>query len=212
MVAPSVPLLPGPAVRVADHDAAGSPGHDEIVPLSAPLSDELSDEFDGAVEALGVVADVLLLAALGRAVERTLGAGYITVDIADGQFAGSSVALRCAAARDVDATSTLIDVDRLLASSAGQGGEVLPSAEIALAPTGTAPVELSVTRAVQVCVARHDGIVGLEWWYDSRRFDGYTIEELSEQFSLALIELSSEAVAPLQSSDPAAEATLVQVG
>ena len=35
----------------------------------------------------------------------------------------------------------------------------------------------------------------LDWWYDTRSFDAYTVEELAEQLPLALIELTSEATA-----------------
>jgi hypothetical protein len=212
MVAPSVPLLPGPVVRVADHDVAGAPGHEEIVPLSAPFSEVLSDEFDGALGALGITADVLLLAALGRAVERTLGAGFISVDILDGTFAGGTVALRCASARQVDASTTVADAHHGLAAGALAGGSLLPAAEVALAPMGLAAVELGATRALQVCATRHGGIMQLEWWYDSRRFNGYTVEELSEQFSLALVELATEAVAPLEGVDASVAGRLVHVG
>ena len=40
---------------------------------------------------------------------------------------------------------------------------------------------------------RTDGLVQLDWWYDTRSFEPYTVEELAEQFPLALIELTSEA-------------------
>ena len=34
----------------------------------------------------------------------------------------------------------------------------------------------------------------LDWWYDTRSFDAYTVEEFTEQLPLALIELTSEAM------------------
>jgi hypothetical protein len=37
----------------------------------------------------------------------------------------------------------------------------------------------------------------MDWWYDARRLDAATVEELTEQFPLALIELTSEAL-PLE--------------
>jgi len=201
MVAPSVTWQPGPVVRVADHDAAGSPGEDQIVHLSTPLSDVLTDEFDGALTSLQITEDVLLLAALGRAVERTLGSGAITVDIVDGTFAGSAVALRCASANDTQATAMLLEVDRLLALSSGHGNVNAPEAEIALSPAGTSRVGLDAYRSLHVSARRLGGVLHLDWSYDSRRFDSYTIVELAEQFPLALIELASEAVGPLHSSD-----------
>ncbi len=66
MVAPSIAWQPGQIARVTDHLVAGAPGLNDIVPLSAPLSEILSAEFDGAIESLGVAPDALLLATLGR--------------------------------------------------------------------------------------------------------------------------------------------------
>ena len=37
----------------------------------------------------------------------------------------------------------------------------------------------------------------LDWWYDANRFDRYTIDELIEQFPLALFEMTSDAAAPV---------------
>ncbi len=48
------------------------------------------------------------------------------------------------------------------------------------------PLELRAYRA--------DDLVQLDWWYDTRSFDPYTVEELAEQLPLALIELTSEAM------------------
>lgn len=212
MVAPSVTWLPGPVVRVADHDVAGNPGHDEIVPLSAPLSEILSAEFDGALLSLGVAPDVLLLAALGRAVERTLGAGSIAVDITDGAFAGGTAALRCASVHDTDATAALVEAEGSLTLSAAPSATAAAEAEVALSPTGTAPVELSATRALQLCVSRRDELVQLDWWYDTRRFNSYTVEELAEQFALALVELTSEAAAPLHGAVIATATSFAHAG
>lgn len=201
MVAPTVASLSGPMVQVADHDGAGAPGSAEIVQLSAPLSVVLSDEFEGALASLKVTAEVLLLAALGRAVERTLGAGVVSVDIADGAHAGTVVTLRCASARDIDATATLLEAGRALILSSAHGAESLPEAVVSLSAAGTSPVDLTAVRALRLSACRRGGVLQLDWWYDSRRFDRYTVEELAEQFPLALIELTSEAVAPSDGSD-----------
>jgi hypothetical protein len=200
MVALSLARLPGPVVRVADHTAAGAPGHHEIVRFSAPLGALLTDEFDGALISLRIAADVLLLAALGRAVERTFGERIIAVDMADGVFAGRQATLRCVSARDTHATATLMDADRILALSAVRGGGSESEAEICLSRAGTAAT-LSADRALQLSAHRQDGVLHLDWWYDSRRFDEYTVVELAEQFPLALIELTSEAVGPLHGDD-----------
>ena len=43
-----------------------------------------------------------------------------------------------------------------------------------------------------------DGHVHMDWWYDTRRLDRYTVEEMTEQFPLALIDLTSDAVPPIR--------------
>ena len=63
--------VPALRMRVADRDAPLGPHPGNPVRLSAPLDTVLSLELDGAAFALGVAADELLLAALGRAVART---------------------------------------------------------------------------------------------------------------------------------------------
>jgi hypothetical protein len=44
---------------------------------------------------------------------------------------------------------------------------------------------------------RRGDVVALDWWFDARSFESYTVEELAEQFPLALIELTSEATPPI---------------
>ncbi len=51
--------------------------------------------------------------------------------------------------------------------------------------------------ALELRVRRADGLLHLDWWYDATRFDAYSIEEIAEQFPLALIEITSDAAAPL---------------
>ena len=43
---------------------------------------------------------------------------------------------------------------------------------------------------------RTTDLLHLDWWYDTRRFYPSTVEELTEQFPLALIELTSDAIPP----------------
>ncbi len=50
--------------------------------------------------------------------------------------------------------------------------------------------------ALELRAYRVDGLLHLDWWYDTRRLDRSTVEELTEQFPLALIELTSEAISP----------------
>jgi phthiocerol/phenolphthiocerol synthesis type-I polyketide synthase E len=48
--------------------------------------------------------------------------------------------------------------------------------------------------ALELRAYRTGGLVQMDWWYDTRKLDGYTVEELTEQFPQALIELTSEAI------------------
>ena len=50
--------------------------------------------------------------------------------------------------------------------------------------------------ALELRVYRTDGLLQLDWWYDTTRFDRYTVEELTEQFPFALFEMTSDAAAP----------------
>jgi hypothetical protein len=50
---------------------------------------------------------------------------------------------------------------------------------------------------IELCAHRRGGVLVLDWWYDAPSFERYTIEELSEQLPFTLIELTSEATAPV---------------
>jgi hypothetical protein len=45
-----------------------------------------------------------------------------------------------------------------------------------------------------VLAYRADGELQMDWWFDGRRLDRCTVEELTTQFRLGLIGLTSEAV------------------
>jgi hypothetical protein len=67
-------------------------------------------------------------------------------------------------------------------------------------PAGTTPMYETppgLGYALELRVYRSDGLLQLDWWYDATRFDRYTIEELMEQFLLALFEMTSDAAAPV---------------
>jgi hypothetical protein len=53
---------------------------------------------------------------------------------------------------------------------------------------------------LEVRVRRTNDLVQMDWWYDARRLDRYTVEEMTEQFPLALINLTSDAVPPIRES------------
>ena len=59
-------------LRVADHDIGDISRHGELAKLSTPLTSELMVELEWAQLSLGLAADEILFAALGRAIARLL--------------------------------------------------------------------------------------------------------------------------------------------
>ena len=180
-------------VRLIDHDVAGGTLPGTQVRHSAPLTGVLTQELDGAAESLRLSADEMLLATLGRTIGRTIGAGLTAVDIGG----PDPVLLTCRSERELTATELLVEVRRGLAAAPGAAPEIFVYFAGAVRELPIPPWP-----ALELRIYRCDGIVQLDWWYDIRRFYPYTVEELAEQFPLALIELCSEAVAPLICAAP----------
>jgi hypothetical protein len=188
--------------QVTDYDGAGQPTSDAAL-LSVPLSEVLTQELDGASEALGVTAEDVLLAALGRAIGRTIGEGVVAVDVPGHGRAVYPVALSCVGPQRIDATEMLASVHYLVATVAlhrtvhgvPDHPVVQPLSDVLYAYGASGPAHLG--HALELRAHRRGGILVLDWWYDASRFEAYTIEELSEQFPFALIELTSEATAPV---------------
>jgi hypothetical protein len=192
-------------IRVVDHDVAGPARPDDLAKLSAPLTGLLTAELDEAQRYLHIPTDQILLGALSRTIARTLGTGDLDVDVS--AYGGVTVSLACTTVRHVSATEALRSVHHAVAT----GRHPMPSAaDVHFAyidsvpepayrqalPTGGHALELRVCRA--------EGRLQMDWWYDTRRLDQYTVEELIEQFPLALIELTSEA-SPLTQDSAEAE-------
>lgn len=157
--------------------------------LSTRPTSELAEELDGAAEWLGVRADEILLAALGRALGRTRGEGTLTVDLIDeGGARVQGASLICSAALEMGPTEMLQGAHTALAGAAGAGCEMLVNLSADQNRAGDHVLELRVSRAEDL---------QLDWWYDTTRFDPYSVEELAEQFRYALIEITSDAAAPL---------------
>jgi hypothetical protein len=194
-------------LRIADRDAPGTPR--ATTRLAVPLTDMLTMELDGAAGALGLAADELLLAALGRTIARTIGHGVVAVDIArNGRAVLHPIDLICATERQVSADDAVGAVHRTLAAVPHRTirhgilhyfGSAHPASEVFFNDLGeraVAPAGQPVTgHALELRLYRTAGGVQLEWWYDSGRFDRATVVELTEQFPFALIELTSEATA-----------------
>jgi hypothetical protein len=179
-------------MQMVDHDIADRPRPSDMKRLSAPLSRTLTLELDGAQRWLRVTTQEILLAALGRTFARTRGDGVVVVDAAG---TARSVPLTCVSAQQATATEMLGAVRRALQdfdAPADVRFSYLDSnatARIRKTPPG-------LGHALELRVYRSPGVLHMDWWYDTRRFDPYTVEELTEQFPLALIELTSEAVPP----------------
>jgi hypothetical protein len=182
-------------IRVVDHDVAAPPRPDDLAKIPAPLAELLTAELDEAQRYLRIPTDEILLGALGRTVARTLGTGDLHVDLA--AYGGVTVSLPCTTVQQTGATRALRAVRQAVAAGRPQTPEATdvhfaytgmvaePAYRQAL-PTGGHALELRACRA--------GDRLEMDWWYDTRRLDRYTVEELTEQFPLALIELTSEAI------------------
>jgi hypothetical protein len=193
-------------LSITDHDVSGAARATTRLP--APLSPMLTMELDGAADNLGIAADELLLAALGRAVARTIGTGLIAVDVArNGRAVMHPVQLTCLGARELSADDMVHGVRRTLAAMPHRAirhgilhyfGSAHPASEVFFHDLGEqleAPEQPVTGHALELRLYRTVAGQQLEWWYDSSRFDMVTVLELSEQFPFALIELTSEATA-----------------
>jgi hypothetical protein len=192
-----------PTLRVVDHDIAD--GTSPVLHrLSTPQSEEVTAEIDGATDWLGLAPDEILLAALGRTIAKTIGEGVVAVDVTgERRWLLHAIPLGCATAQQASPTQMLGNVHRMLAAvpahDASMASEIFLN-YIGTLPDGTTPLyetPRSLGYALELRVYRSDGQLHLDWWYDTSRFDRYTVEELTEQFPFALFEMTSDAAAPV---------------
>ncbi len=174
------------------------PAAEEIAPrfdiLTTPPTSELAEELDGAAEWLGVKIEEILLAALGRALGRTRGEGTATVDvIGEHRWLFHTVSLMCSDAAPMGPTEMLQGAHAALAAAPRRPAA---QAEI-LVNVAADKSDAAGDHALELRVRRADGMLHLDWIYDANRFDAYSIEEMAEQFPMALIEITSDAAAPL---------------
>jgi hypothetical protein len=194
---------PTATLHVADYDIGSAAGSSRMARLSPPPTSELAAELDGAASWLGLAPDEILLAALGRTIARVIGDGVTTVDVADDRnWLRHAVLLTCATSQQASATEVLGGVHRALAApshSAHASSEILLNYVGAVAeesmPTHETPPGLG--HALELRVYSAAGLLHVDWWYDTSRFERYTVEELTEQFPFALFEMTSDAAAPL---------------
>jgi hypothetical protein len=180
-------------VDVFDRPSTGAlPTH--LEKFSTPPSCELTEELDAAAEWLGVQVEEILLAALGRTLGRTRGEGTVTVDVTGGRrWLSHPVTLICAADHPMGPTEMLQGARAALSVAPGRDSA---QAELLLNVAIADLIDAPAGRALELRAQRVDGLLQLDWWYDAARFDAYSVEEMAEQFPLALIEITSDA-APL---------------
>lgn len=195
-------------LQLTDYDAVGSLHVEDLAKVAAPLSPLLTMELDGATAALGLTADELLIAALGRTIERTIGAGTITLDVPRHGTKAHSMTLPCASPAEVSADELLAGVHGALAAmkihrivrEAPDEPRVQPVSQALFAGAEAAVNWPHLGHALELRAYRNGAVIELDWWFDPRRFASYTVQELAEQFSLALIELTSEAAPPIHAT------------
>ena len=190
-------------IHVVDYPTADASRSAAMARLSTPDTTELTAELDGATAWLGVPSDEILLAALARTIARTLGEGVVPVDIAsERRCLLDGVALVCATPQQASATEVLGGVHHAVAAaseSAALGPSEVYFNYIGAMPEQAVPVQdtpPALGHALEVRIYRAADLLHVDWWYDTSRFDSYTIEELTEQFPLALFEMTSDAAAP----------------
>jgi hypothetical protein len=190
-------------LRVLDHDVAGPARLGDLALRSAPMSEMLTRELEEAQLYLQVTLDELVIAALGRAIGRTIGDGEVLVEV---HGHAGPISLVCSTARDADATEMLRAAHNKLAVGTEPADGAAPVdvffsyigsvAEPSIC--GLPPAEMVSNRghALALRVYRTGGLCHTDWWYDARRLDEGTVDELAEQLPLALIEVTSEATPP----------------
>lgn len=176
---------------LADHDADAARAP-RWAKLSAPLSGVLTMELDGAQPGLQLTTEGVLLAALGRAIAKTIGEGAVSVTV-DG---AGVLTLTCALALSPAQRLGAIRYSLVTACTHPTDTAAPRRADAHFAQGARGAVDRP-PRGVPLSLRayRDSGRLQLDWWYDVDRFESSTVEELAEQFPLALIELTSETVA-----------------
>lgn len=195
-------------LQLTDYDAADRPRTDDMACHTATLSAVHTAELDGAATALGVTSEEILLAALGRAVQRTIGEGFVAVDVARFDDSSYPVALACVGPDRIPATEMLASVHESLVALTAQpmtppvAGDAStdPMSDVLFSFGMPMPRPAGFGHLLEMH-AHFDGTaMQLEWWFDPSSFEAYTVEELAEQLPYAMIELTSES-APVATSE-----------
>jgi hypothetical protein len=192
-------------LQLTDYDADGRPHAQDLEMVAANLSAVLTMELDGAAEALRLTTDEILVAALGRAIERTIGTGAVSVDVPGYGTSVHPMVLPCAAPDQVDADQMLSGVHQALEAltvrrivhGVPDDPRAQPVSNVLFAAGDGAATRPHLGHVLELRAHRSGEVLALDWWFDTRSFEAYTVQELAEQFPLALIELTSEATPPV---------------
>ncbi|MBJ7338438.1 hypothetical protein [Mycolicibacterium sp.] len=195
-------------LQLTDYDAEGRPRVEDLELVAAPLTPLLTMELDGAAEGMRLTSDEILLAAMGRAIERTIGGGELTVDVPGYGTRVHQMALSCVASGQVQADEMLAGVHHALDALAVRrivhgvpdDPRAQPVSEVLFASGDGAAERPHLGHVLELRTYRDGDVIALDWWFDGRSFEPYTVEELAEQFPLALIELTSEATPPIHAT------------
>lgn len=176
-----------PGSWYTDHPAGR---HAEPACVSTRLNGVLFAEFVGAQAQLPAQPAEILLAALGTAVARTLGTGLLRLDVQTAAEPPARIAVLCDGHRGVPGEEAVAAARHALAAGTAPG---TGSADIAFRYGGTgSPATVADGYALSVRLCEDAGAaLDAEWEFDAVRFDRNTIEELADQFALALIEVTS---------------------
>jgi hypothetical protein len=179
-------------VRVVDNDVSGRPQVRDLHSQPILLPQVVQAELDYAVIATDYDIEEFLLAALGRAIARTFGLGMVTVN---GSMAAHPIRLHCVTHRESSADSLLKRTRGAITAPSGPAaaGDVIFSCLASAPAPEIGPLQAGDRAALGILAYYKDDVVEIDWWYDGRRLFGETIEELSKQFVLGLIELTSDA-------------------
>ncbi|MFN3006466.1 polyketide synthase [Mycolicibacterium wolinskyi] len=185
MAAPLLTGASGVTCWIADHATATPPRPVDLSTTSNVLDSVLAAELHGARAAMGCAAEDILVAALGRTVARVIGDGILVVDVDTHDGASRRVAVPCVSQRGLSGSELLATARSATTGTAPIGAAVrIGYGEGVFAEPGEYLLELRV----------HPGPAGgltVDWSFDVRSFDAYTVEELAEQFPSALIEVTS---------------------
>lgn len=134
---------------------------------------------------MGCSADEILLAALGRTVARVIGDGMLVVDVDTTDGASRRVAVPCVSQRGLSGSELLATARSAATGNARIGAAVrIAYGDGVVTEPGRYLLDLHVYPGAA-------GMLAVDWSFDTRSFDAYTVEELAEQFPAALIEVTS---------------------